>query len=97
MLKSNQKVLLNLVLLVLLFLVVIRPIMKRVQDIAKEGKGDGQEPKALPEGEQSGELLGGSMPSPDALSPRARAVALIEHDPERAAKIVRNWLREGEL
>lgn len=100
MLKNNQRMLMNAVLLLLVFLFVIRPIIKKFQQTPRE-KPDLALPQpqaALPGGAVAapGGLLGvqgGQLAPP--VSMRERIESFVEQDPEKAREIIRTWLREG--
>ncbi len=90
MLKDNQRLLLNLLLILLVFLFVVRPFMKRIQEL--EAKKEEDLVPALPGGEGEPDLL--DYLEPKELTLRQKAIILIERDPKRASDVVRSWLHE---
>ena len=99
MLKSNQRFLINVLLLIFVFFFVIRPIIKRFQQLPKTRP-------ELPSPQRQAALPAGVSPSPNLLSAlegssdsmpsmRDRVVSFVERDPEKAKEIIRTWLREG--
>ncbi len=100
MVKNNQRIILNVVLLVFVFFFVIRPLMKKLQQLPKPAPELAlpNPPVALPAG------ASGSPPHilqayENALesgpSVRDRVVNYVEEDPDKAREILRTWLREG--
>jgi flagellar M-ring protein FliF len=94
MLKDNQRIILNVVLALLVFFFIVRPFMRKFQQL-------GELPKTLPSpqaslpGQQAGETPGLMEPSADGgLTIRQKAMALVRQDPERATQIIRALLRE---
>ena len=93
MLKSNQKLLLNLLLTFLVFFFIIRPFMRKFQKMGEGMKDAPDQVPALPEG--GSQQLGLPDPTAEGQIPlRKRVAVLVQQDPERAAEIVRSWLRE---
>ncbi len=87
LLKQNQKILLNVLVAVLIFLFVVRPFMKKLDKIVVEpAKLPPEEVPALPEEEK-----------PKALTPRQQAIVLVQEQPEKAAEIIKAWLNEEEV
>ncbi len=105
MLKDNQKILLNVVLIALVFFLVVRPMMKillQAGDAHSEAEEDANV-EALPPGApaipgatQGETLLMGPGMAPQTMGLRQQAAALVQQDAERAAEIIRGWLSEGE-
>jgi flagellar M-ring protein FliF len=100
LLKNNQRILFNLLLTILVFIFVIRPLMKKFQQIGKELQAQlpgAEAPAALPAGAGGpGLALEGPDHGPETLPGlRERAVSLIQKDPDRARELLRVWLREG--
>jgi len=99
MLKSNQRLLINAFLLIFVFLFVVRPIVKKLQQLPKAV------PRApLPHPQAALPASTSGLPNPiDALesaapslpSMRDRVVNFVERDPDKAREIIRTWLREG--
>ncbi len=101
MLKSYQRMIMNGVLLLLIFLFVIRPILRRFQEMSRQ-KPELALPHpqaALPGGAATGTpggLLGAPGSEVEALpSIRERIEGYVERDPDKAREIIRTWLREG--
>jgi flagellar M-ring protein FliF len=91
--RGYQKALMNAVLMILMFFFVVRPLIRKLQQIAKQLP-------AVPQLEAGGmsmaqlphERLEISADSLPAL--RERAVTMIRHDPDKARDVLRAWLRE---
>ncbi|NLI32681.1 MAG: flagellar M-ring protein FliF [Deltaproteobacteria bacterium] len=95
--KSNQKILLNLLLGLLVFVFIIRPFMKKFQELGTEFKNLPKPAPALPEGESSeAALLMEQSSKSNKLTIRKKAVILAQKDTERATDIIRGLLREEE-
>lgn len=98
-LKDHQKTLFNLVLLALLFLFVIKPLLKTLSQVAQSVPTTPSDLEALPAAntDRNPLLLGGQLPGPaQGLNLRQQAAALVAHDGDRAAEIIRGWMNEGE-
>jgi flagellar M-ring protein FliF len=94
LLKEHYKMILNLLIVVLGFFLIVRPLMRRFQQLAEA-------PKALPAAgspalpESTEELVPGLEALPEKeLTLRKRAVALVQRDPDLATAIIRSYLRE---
>jgi len=98
-LKDNQKSLLNAVLLALLFLFVIKPLMKTLGQVARSTTTTPNDLETLPAAETEGNtlMLGSQLPGPaQGINLRQQAAALVQHDSDRASEIIRGWMNEGE-
>lgn len=95
LLKSNQTLLVNLLLALLVFLFVVKPFMRKFQEMAAEQKSLPAPPNALIEAEnpEIAVLLEQSQ-QPKPLSIRKKAAVLAQRDTERATEIIRSMLRE---
>ncbi len=94
MLQNNQRLLLNLVLILLAFFFIVKPFMKKFQRIADEFKSLPQPASAgLPDA-ISGESAFAEEAPRNQPSWRKRAATLAQQDPERATEILRSLLRE---
>ncbi|MGC9967009.1 MAG: flagellar basal-body MS-ring/collar protein FliF [Syntrophobacteraceae bacterium] len=91
-LKSYQKLLLNIGLIALVLIFVIRPIMRKFRQVADEIKKL-PAPVSGPSIEQQiSELL---LEKPlNQISVRKKSTALVKHDPDKATEIIRQWLRD---
>jgi flagellar M-ring protein FliF len=97
--KSYQKMLWNVVIIIAVFFLVVRPLLRRLKQLAAEAErlpGKERAP-ALPRGEEGMpelpfERLEIPMDSLPGL--RERALNLIKQDPNRARDVLRSWLRE---
>jgi flagellar M-ring protein FliF len=98
-LKSNQRVIINVLLLLFVFFFLVRPIMKRLQKLPKTNPvlAPPQRPAALPAGTSSGPSLFETPESSSESIPSLRdnVVSFVERDPDKAREILRMWLREG--
>ncbi len=93
LLREHHKMILNLVIVVLGFFLVVRPLMRKFNQLAEAPKALPTGPSALPEaaGETLQELE--ALPEKE-LTLRKRAVALVQRDPDLATAIIRSYLRE---
>jgi flagellar M-ring protein FliF len=98
LLKSYQKVIFNVVLALLVFFFLVRPFMKRLQQMSREipklpkpGTPTAL-PGVTPEVGQTLSLEGQSEAPP---SPRDKILTLVQQNPDKATEIIRTWLREG--
>jgi flagellar M-ring protein FliF len=100
-LQNYQRTLVNVLLMVLVFFFVLRPLLKKVQQIKFEPS-----PPQLPHrpagalsatagvaGEQFLEAPELALDSSTGM--RERTLKLVEHDPEKAKDILKTWLRES--
>jgi flagellar M-ring protein FliF len=94
LLKEHYKMILNLVIVVLGFFLIIRPLMRRFQQLAEA-------PKALPAAgapalpaSTEDQILGLEALPEKEITLRKRAVALVQRDPDLATAIIRAYLRE---
>jgi flagellar M-ring protein FliF len=92
LLKSNQRLILNIGLVLLVLLFVIRPFMRKFRQVADEVRQI-PAPVTGPSIEQQiSELL---LEKPmDHVSMRRKSTALVRHDPDKATEIIRQWLRD---
>jgi flagellar M-ring protein FliF len=102
--KSYGRILANGFLLILLFLLIIRPVMKTVKEINAAGQktalpapdeketAEGEDESLLDvsEDEKAGQLL----PKPEDLPPVEQALHLAREDMDRTANIIKSWLKE---
>ena len=90
--KDYGKLLGNALILFLLFLLVLRPIQKTVKEVKESAEA---QRKALEEAEK-GKLLDITDAEPEAeeMSIADQATEMAGSDPDRAANILRGWLRE---
>jgi flagellar M-ring protein FliF len=99
MLKSNQRLFINALLLVFVFLFVIRPLMKKLQHPpqTKSELALPHPPVALPSGASgsSNALRAFEGPTEALPSLRDKVVNFVEQDPDKTREILRSWLREG--
>ncbi|MBW1975440.1 MAG: flagellar M-ring protein FliF [Deltaproteobacteria bacterium] len=87
LLKEYQKTIINVLIAILVFFFVVRPLMKKIETIVTEKPPEeipAEEIPALPEEEEI----------PKALTPRQQAIALVQEHPDRAAEIIKAWLNE---
>jgi flagellar M-ring protein FliF len=94
LLKEHYKMILNLLIVVLGFFLIIRPLMRRFQQLAEAPKAlPAAGAPALPESVEDGFLGLEALPEKE-LTLRKRAVALVQRDPDHATAIIRAYLRE---
>jgi len=89
LLRQHQKILFNLLLLLLVFLFVVRPFMKRFQQIGDGEPARGGRHPALPGGEEE-DLL----EAPKELPLREQVMDLVFENPTQAAQVIRAWIKE---
>ena len=94
LLRPYQKIAINGVLAMVLLIFVVRPFMRKFNQVADEFKSL---PAPAPEyqrqiegGEVAGLIEQGAPPA----SLRKRTAALVKHDPSKATEIIRGWLSE---
>lgn len=88
--KEYYRPLVNVILILMVFFLIVRPLMKHVGKIVVSEE---EEVKKLPEKEEVA-ALPPTEETPRELSPRERAVIIAKEQPEKAAEIIRAWLRE---
>ncbi|MEJ5299813.1 MAG: flagellar basal-body MS-ring/collar protein FliF [Thermodesulforhabdaceae bacterium] len=86
--REHYKPFLNLLLVVLVFFLIVRPVLKRLERMAPP-----EAVRELPPVERM-EALPPVEEAPKELSPRERAIIIAKEQPEKAAEIIRAWLRE---
>ncbi len=89
-LKKAAKPLFNLILIALLFLFVIKPFKKWLNE-AREFAG----PAALPQGEAVPQLAAGSPGGGSGQLSKEEILDITKSDPEKIAEVIRAWVREG--
>jgi len=103
-LKENQKIIFNLLLLALVFffmVFIVKPFMRKFQEMAPPKPealpGPGFAP-ALPAFEEGPAEIPSLLDFQEnkELSLRQQAMILVQRDPKRAVEIIRSWLREEE-
>ena len=94
MLKDNQRLLLNLLLIVLAFFFIVKPFMKKFQNMAETFKSLPQPASASLPQETGTEMTPVEEPATSPATWRRRSIALVQQDPERATEILRSMLRE---
>jgi flagellar M-ring protein FliF len=94
MFKENQRLLLNILLMILVFVFVVRPFMKKLQELKTQAGPSSETVPALPGAERAADqdLLG--YEGARQLTMRQKAIEMIESNPKRASDIIRAWLRD---
>jgi len=99
LLKSNQRPIINVLLLIFVFLFVVRPLMKKLQHPpqTKSELALPHPPVALPAGASGSPNALQAFESPTEVLPslRDKVVTFVEQDPDKTREILRSWLREG--
>jgi flagellar M-ring protein FliF len=91
--REYLKPALNLLIVLLVFFMIVRPLMRKMQTIGTETKQLPAPGEALPDSEQQPlGLLENAMAGE--LSPRKRVLNLVQENPDQAAAIIRAMLRE---
>ena len=84
----------NVFLVLLVFLFVVRPLLKTMREIKTEVVKP-----ALAGGEHSRAMIANehreALPEPDRLSPRQQAAELAQNDVEKSAGLIKGWLNES--
>jgi flagellar M-ring protein FliF len=97
--KSNQRVIINVLLLGFVFLFVVRPLMKKLQHPpqSKSELALPHPPAALPAGTAESPNALRTFESPIDAQPslKDKVVNFVEQDPDKTREILRSWLREG--
>jgi len=92
--KQHGRSLINIFLVLLVFLFIVRPLIKSVKAVRSEVGGQAvltaEGEKALLEAPESGLL-----PEPELASNRSRAVQQARQDVEKTATLVRTWVNEA--
>ncbi len=105
MLEDNQKMLLNILLIVLAFIFIVRPFMRKFERWGEKPEPPPElltaeaSPPALPavqEEEEEEEDLDDKAQLEIEQSARKKAAFMVQHDPEQAAVLIRALLREEE-
>ena len=93
MLEKYGKTLLNLILILVAFFLVVRPLLKSLRQIKVAETEEREVQESLPPGE--GEEIK-QISEPEAVDPRQRIIDLTRQEPEKAAAVIRSWiLQEG--
>lgn len=86
---SYRKVIINFFLVVLVFLLVVRPLLKSMRKMISEAP---VERRSLPAtGEEYTQLTGQSRE----MNPKEKALELSRNRPERAQQLIKQWVEEG--
>lgn len=103
LLRTNQRILINVVLAALIFLFLVRPLLKRIKKFGLEMASRSETPlAALPGGEQAAMATAGAGAAglmteagPERkLSLKRSVMQLVQRDPNRATELIRALLRE---
>jgi flagellar M-ring protein FliF len=88
--NSWHRVIFNVVIGALIFLFVIRPFMAKFRQVTADPK-QLPAPEETAETQEAGLLIDKSM---EQLTPRKKAAALVQYQPDKATEIIRQWLRD---
>lgn len=91
MLKTYQKVLMNIGLALVILLFVVRPFMRKFHQVADDIRKLPAPAGASAEEQISALLL--DQPT-DKISIRKQSAALVKHNPEKATEIIKSWLKD---
>jgi len=95
MLRENQKIILNIVLIILAFFFIVRPFMRKIQQSATPIPALPESAQAvLPEGSELDVLADDQAHAAEHPSIRKQVGVLVRRDPDRATEILRAMLRE---
>jgi flagellar M-ring protein FliF len=88
--RQHSRTLINIALVLLVFMFVVRPLLKSVKTINTVRDGGLRE---LPAGEKGNELPAESLPEPPAdVGMREKTMSIARQHPERTEQMVRGWL-----
>ena len=90
LLKNYRKTIVNLLLVVLVFFLVVRPLLKSVKKMAREPVLGRKELPPVAKGYTA------QIPESDEASPKEKALELSRRSPETTEQVVRGWLGEKE-
>ena len=94
LLKEHHKTILNVLIVVLGFFLVVRPLLRRFQELADPQKAlPAAGTPALPQSGDEQPEGAAALPEKE-LTLRKRAIALVQRDPDLATSIIRAYLRE---
>ncbi len=92
--RHSGRSLLNVLLVLLVFFFVVRPLLKTMRDFKTEAIKP-----VLAGGEKGRAAIGNeqreALPAPDRLSPRQQAAELAQNDVEKSAGLIKGWLNES--
>jgi flagellar M-ring protein FliF len=86
---KNRKVIINLFLVVLVFLLVVRPLVKSMRKMIREAPVEKQSLTA------TGEDYTRLAEQPKWMNPKEKALELSRNRPERAQQLIKQWVEEG--
>lgn len=90
LIKEYSRILINIVLVLLVFMFVVRPLIKSVRDVNTGTKV--QRHEELPSGREGEEQ--GELPTPEIKDPRAITRKLAQDNTEKTEQLLRGWLNE---
>ncbi|MHC1726139.1 MAG: flagellar basal-body MS-ring/collar protein FliF [Syntrophobacteraceae bacterium] len=98
LLKSNQKLLFNIALVLLVLAFVVRPFMRKYRQVSDDlmTKLPPPLPPLEPQGPSMEEQIRALLleKPTDRVSVRKQSTALVKHNPDKATDIIRQWLRD---
>jgi flagellar M-ring protein FliF len=91
-LRTYQKLLVNIVLVLIVLFFVIRPFMRKIHQVVDD---IGKLPEPPPAPPTLDEQITALLLDPGReISVRRQSTALVKHNPDRATEIIRSWLRD---
>jgi len=92
--KTYQKILFNIVLVLVILLFVVRPFMRRFKQVSEDLKKL-PAPNALPISQIDDQITALLLDQPsDKISLRTQSSALVKHNPDKATEIIKAWLKD---
>jgi flagellar M-ring protein FliF len=92
LIKEYSRVVINVALVFLVFIFVVRPLIKSVREVNSGGGKMQQQQRELPEGDEAKGQEG--LPQPDMSDPRALTMKLAQDNSEKTEQLIRGWLNE---
>jgi len=87
---NHRKTIANLLLVVLVFFLIVRPLLRSVKQIASETIFERKELPGGPQGEVA------QIPEPTDKSQRDRVVEVSKANPEKTEQLIKGWIGEGD-
>ena len=86
-LNDSKKMIINIFLMILVFFILIRPLLKSLKKMASEPIFENQQLQTAAEGVQQ-------LPARENLDPRERVLEITKNEPEKAEQLIKSWIGE---
>ncbi len=86
-LNDSKKLIINVFLMILVFFILIRPLLKSLKKMASEPIFENQQLQTAAEGVQQ-------LPTRENMGPRERVLEITKSEPEKAEQLIKNWIGE---